>query len=1011
MEMSDEHDAVSRPNALPAIPAQTFTPLLGSLLLSANTNVGDAARWGVVELLARIQGRVRVDGEIEWRDVLGTDGRPKVWEGLFGAEQRTLMEQELVLGVVVGIARLDGAGEDLEANSYHGFAQPAVDLLPGEVISAGQPATDISGCKGDHSAWPEDVSYQGISTSHGDDHDNSASPWPSSSSVSQHSTASTSAASQVPSPSSSVDSTSSTPPLSSGGDSPADPPPRVPTPPLNGPASSLISHGPPLSDAPPILDAPSYASTVIQLFSTSETHQPTSSYETSEVVSRDDISGVSSGSYAGGSTKSAEANWPPGFGSDSEASSNSYAAVPSGPSSETSTALDDSSALAWHVPQNGADWMTDEDGAPIELDMTDLNYEGDMNEEAAVGRVASMSLIAAVTASGSLSEENQNIFVQEVERVGRDSVYWVRREAAYALGALAKVVPLEVVTSSLLPLYESFSTDNVWHVRHSALFALPGLLSRLTAVHRRTLAKTQISRLMMDSSRSVRSGLLEVLGEIIYTFREDIDEGGPPEELIGLFVGRTGDRTDQSSRSTAPSVGYHSLSLAAGVTLFYTNHETEPEGSEGNHQRISPEGSPLDPDRSLICAFNFPAVVSTLGSARWSELRDYYLRLAHDNASKVRRTLAASLGEMARIIGHINARQDLLPIWEDSIRSEEAEVRMKAIGCLDTFLGALAPDDRGVITSQLETLWQENLRGWREREALAGILGSLVGLLGEHGHLLGSLMRRALLDNVAAVREAAISAVPTFISSLSCYPEVHRTVRLDLLALATAESYRKRATYIACCQALVLSKHGDEEIRRTSLWDSLLVLAVDPIIDVRIGVARLIGVICMKQYHDQVSRHSFIANIISTLSKDGSDEVRSFVSHHLDYKPYTFIAEPTTSASALATFSRPPPTPLASELRTSPAANHHDTRDSTSEEHAQDPPIDNTVQEMFDFHHSNVVNSETMHSFQFGRISPLNNTSVTSTPSDDIRDDPFAAYVTPGRSAKSEPDRFDFFLP
>ena len=51
---------------------------------------------------------------------------------------------------------------------------------------------------------------------------------------------------------------------------------------------------------------------------------------------------------------------------------------------------------------------------------------------------------------GSINEETKAVFVSEVERVGRDPVYWVRREACFAVGALAKVVPQEVVISSLV---------------------------------------------------------------------------------------------------------------------------------------------------------------------------------------------------------------------------------------------------------------------------------------------------------------------------------------------------------------------------------------------------------------------------------------------------------------------------------------------------------------------------------------------------------------------------------
>jgi len=51
--------------------------------------------------------------------------------------------------------------------------------------------------------------------------------------------------------------------------------------------------------------------------------------------------------------------------------------------------------------------------------------------------------------AGPLSEEMKLAFVKEVERVARDTVYWVRREASYTLGALAKVIPVEIVVSSL----------------------------------------------------------------------------------------------------------------------------------------------------------------------------------------------------------------------------------------------------------------------------------------------------------------------------------------------------------------------------------------------------------------------------------------------------------------------------------------------------------------------------------------------------------------------------------
>lgn len=137
--------------------------------------------------------------------------------------------------------------------------------------------------------------------------------------------------------------------------------------------------------------------------------------------------------------------------------------------------------LSAGLPEGSDVAMQDVNPQDMEVDTEEGS---DIGAEAAMGRLSSMSLMAAVTASGTcglfwadsvdelsrmvhtfpdeltcmdvgvfvggLKEETKNAFVTEVERVGRDPVYWVRREAAFAVGALAKVVPDEVVTSSLV---------------------------------------------------------------------------------------------------------------------------------------------------------------------------------------------------------------------------------------------------------------------------------------------------------------------------------------------------------------------------------------------------------------------------------------------------------------------------------------------------------------------------------------------------------------------------------
>lgn len=472
--------------------------------------------------------------------------------------------------------------------------------------------------------------------------------------------------------------------------------------------------------------------------------------------------------------------------------------------------------------------------------------EGGDDEQAAVGRLSSMSLMAAVTASGkhlrfrysvtdfnpstigTLGGETQRAFVREVERVGHDPVYWVRREASFALGALAKVVPEEIVINSLvcckclkppsgfthshlqkLPLFESLRWDVVWHVRHSALFALPAILARLSPAQRRAVALETVEALSADDNGTVRSGVLEALGEVIYTFHEDAD--GPPEALVRLFLGPKEVPSQTQDR-------YRPDGLPTPLELFYS-----------------------DPKRPLICAFNFPAVALTLGRRRWSELREAYLDLTTDVTCEVCRTLAASLGELAKIIGTDNTQKDLLNVWWLYIDFEDEGVRTKALESLYDIIGVVGNEIGRTLAQGLLTRWGGGtFRGWRERETVLKHIVGWVNRIGLGSALLArGLLLKGLEDNVAAVREAAIVAVSPFFSfpcflrtdNLSQIPEVWILFSLqqeviddfgdDLRQLATSTTYRRRMTYVLLnCWSIQIDLSGQFYRISTSVGSS-----------------------------------------------------------------------------------------------------------------------------------------------------------------------------------------------
>ncbi|KAJ6630685.1 armadillo-type protein [Mycena sp. CBHHK59/15] len=857
------------PSSTSTISVQAFTPILGTLLLSPNAKVGGAARYVVVNILSRIRrlnarepgSQVGVPAPVASTsdsDSEEDDSTENIPIGLFGPEERSMFEQELLQQVVIGMGRLDIDIED-DAELYEGqYCEEDVDESwpqhPGEGEAVEVVGVEEQADNGEDVVMSPRELEKPPEASPASENVNPYFPILPSYSVLSPGSSNSSTPSSVTDTSSSSSSPS---PVSSG-----HPSPPVSLNPSRSSTSSLMTNA---------------ASQGSELSSTrSETtlgDRPSSRQSNTQSIAR----------------VSPQAEFPPGPSSIPSPSRSLFNLSPS-------------------VSEVGSDEMRRID----EMDMDDV--EGD---QASVGRLSSMSLMAAVTANGCLDEGTQHAFVKEVERVGRDPVYWVRREASYALGALAKVVPDEVVICSLMPLFDSLRRDSQWHVRHSALFALPAILSRLTPAQRRSLALDTIIPLSTDESQPVRSGALESLGEVLYTFHEDAD--GPPEELVQLFLGRREDKRVRDGQQAAENRAQILNSLFGRANLQ--------QQSNASHLDSPSTSFYNDPARPLICAFNYPAVAFTLGQDRWGELREAYLEIADNREVNVRRSLAASLGELAKIIGEKNAARDLIGVWWDVVRSEEEEVRERLIDCVKAFVAALGKEARIAVVNGLLTLWEEGIfKGWRERKGIAKALTDVAQLVGRDiPDVVRGLLRKGLEDGVSAVREAAISTLPRIWSMFLDQENVLKDLREDVRKLSQSEVYRQRMTFVACLQALLVLDAPDGKSPITTedqFWSAVVYLADDSVVGVRIGVARLVRAVYERyqKSHQRVS--GFLLDLVRHLSLDSSHDVQAFVkdSIHSPRQTSDATSEVATKTQrrnpSFATFSRPPlpPSPHFSTL-------------------------------------------------------------------------------------------------
>lgn len=269
------------------------------------------------------------------------------------------------------------------------------------------------------------------------------------------------------------------------------------------------------------------------------------------------------------------------------------------------------------------------------------------------------------------------------------------------------------------------------------------------------------SRLSTDSSQFVRQAALQQLGPFLTTL--------PPEkvsaELLGLF--------------TAMGLG-------------------EGEGGEGG---VGGGGMLSGNEVRLWCAFSFPGVLWRVGWRRWREggkeggLRGAYGRLVRDGHWMVRKTLACSLHEMAKVMGGGGEEGGVPLVGKGKERKANAEAEGENEGGLvGGMVRVSIAGERGRVEGKEEegAEEEEEEEVWQRLSGPARVAKEL------------QFAFDFFLQDVEEVRMGVLNNMASFLSSL---PASSRRVYLPLLceiATRTAPSqWRPRETLAKQLPALL----------------------------------------------------------------------------------------------------------------------------------------------------------------------------------------------------------------
>ena len=133
VDVSANGDPAKQPSELvvqPELLINTFTPLLGNMMLSTNPTVGENTRSAVVAVIGRLRGVVdtekwaRVEADKDERKSFVSQGGVHAHDlRPFHADAKSLVESELLSGIVLGMGHLSS---ELPEN----YAETAIDEMP-----------------------------------------------------------------------------------------------------------------------------------------------------------------------------------------------------------------------------------------------------------------------------------------------------------------------------------------------------------------------------------------------------------------------------------------------------------------------------------------------------------------------------------------------------------------------------------------------------------------------------------------------------------------------------------------------------------------------------------------------------------------------------------------------------------------------------------------------------------------------------------------------------------------
>ncbi|XP_062542575.1 serine/threonine-protein phosphatase 4 regulatory subunit 1-like isoform X2 [Armigeres subalbatus] len=312
------------------------------------------------------------------------------------------------------------------------------------------------------------------------------------------------------------------------------------------------------------------------------------------------------------------------------------------------------------------------------------------------------------------------------------------------------------------------------------------------------------------------------------------------------------------------------------------------------------------------CAYSFPAIVLTFGEKFWPILSSHFFVLCNDIQNTVRRTMAASISQIALIIGREQATRDLVAPYTEFLMDSD-EIKIEVVNTLAAFLKVIDGSEHETLMDQLSLCLQPPLimMNWRFREAVARQIVQLVRMhtkIRKENCLLylTGLAMRLMIDKYDFVRKAGVDA---FVQCSREFQKNESVFKFFTENFALSSNWRRRQTYIIAAGKFLENESVEVETFRKHVFKNILALVNDVVPNVRIQVAKCLKDIILlhPSFSPTCPDADTIEQTLTKLRADPDRDVRGHTDGYLNSEEEDAIAagapETTANASTIETAS------------------------------------------------------------------------------------------------------------